>query len=201
MHGIYRQNFGFTDIVIGRKHADAPYDDGTAIWGDFDAQEIFGKLERRPEDQAGQGRLRRLLRFGRPRRSDGEPQGRKAGLHLRQGRPQDAAQRRDRSTRGSCGRARRRFWRKRWRGRHSFSKFSLRTLPGPGVAPWAFFCAVDSPLEWWASQFARAKCQCRLSRIPSRIRQCAFHCAIFVALGIAAVVAGYIAPFAQIRSL
>ena len=43
MHGIYRQNFGFTDIVIGRKHADAPYHDGTAIWGDFDAQEIFGK--------------------------------------------------------------------------------------------------------------------------------------------------------------
>jgi sulfate adenylyltransferase len=44
MHGIYRQNFGFTDIVIGRKHADAPYHDGTAIWGDFDAQEIFGRL-------------------------------------------------------------------------------------------------------------------------------------------------------------
>jgi sulfate adenylyltransferase len=44
MHGIYRQNFGFTDIVIGRKHADAPYHDGTAIWGDFDAQEIFQKL-------------------------------------------------------------------------------------------------------------------------------------------------------------
>jgi len=44
MHGIYRQNYGFTDIVIGRKHADAPYHDGTAIWGDFDAQEIFGKL-------------------------------------------------------------------------------------------------------------------------------------------------------------
>ena len=44
MHGIYRQNFGFTDIVIGRKHADAPYADGTAIWGDFDAQEIFDKL-------------------------------------------------------------------------------------------------------------------------------------------------------------
>jgi sulfate adenylyltransferase len=43
MHGIYRQNFGFTDIVIGRKHADAPYHDGTAIWGDFDAQEIFEK--------------------------------------------------------------------------------------------------------------------------------------------------------------
>lgn len=44
MHGIYRQNNGFTDIVIGRKHADAPFKDGTAIWGDFDAQEIFGKL-------------------------------------------------------------------------------------------------------------------------------------------------------------
>ncbi|MBX3413553.1 MAG: hypothetical protein KF708_12755 [Pirellulales bacterium] len=44
MHAIYRQNYGFTDIVIGRKHADAPYADGTAIWGDFDAQEIFNKL-------------------------------------------------------------------------------------------------------------------------------------------------------------
>jgi sulfate adenylyltransferase len=44
MHSIYRQNFGFTDIIIGRKHADAPYHDGTAIWGDFDAQEIFEKL-------------------------------------------------------------------------------------------------------------------------------------------------------------
>lgn len=45
MHAIYRQNYGFTDIVIGRKHADAPYHDGTAIWGDFDAQEIFEKLK------------------------------------------------------------------------------------------------------------------------------------------------------------
>lgn len=44
MHGIYRQNFGFTDIIIGRKHADAPYHDGTAIWGDFDAQKIFENL-------------------------------------------------------------------------------------------------------------------------------------------------------------
>ena len=44
MHGIYRQNFGFTDIIIGRKHADAPYHDGSAIWGDFDAQEIFNNL-------------------------------------------------------------------------------------------------------------------------------------------------------------
>lgn len=44
MHGIYRQNYGFSDIVIGRKHADAPYEDGSAIWGDFDAHEIFDKL-------------------------------------------------------------------------------------------------------------------------------------------------------------
>ncbi len=44
MHGIYRQNFGFTDIIIGRKHADAPYHDGTPIWGDFDAQAIFNNL-------------------------------------------------------------------------------------------------------------------------------------------------------------
>ncbi len=45
MHSIYRQNHGFTDIVIARKHADAPYDDGIPIWGDFDAQEIFNNLK------------------------------------------------------------------------------------------------------------------------------------------------------------
>ena len=45
MHSIYRQNFGFTDIVIGRKHADAPFHDGTPIWGDFDAQDIFDALK------------------------------------------------------------------------------------------------------------------------------------------------------------
>jgi len=44
MHAIYRQNYGFTDIIIGRKHADAPFDDGTPIWGDFDAQEKFEHL-------------------------------------------------------------------------------------------------------------------------------------------------------------
>jgi sulfate adenylyltransferase len=44
MHAIYRQNFGFTDLVIGRKHADAPYDDRSPIWGDFDAQEKFNRL-------------------------------------------------------------------------------------------------------------------------------------------------------------
>ena len=44
MHAIYRQNYGFTDIIIGRKHADAPYHDGEAIWGDFDAHAIFDQL-------------------------------------------------------------------------------------------------------------------------------------------------------------
>jgi len=44
MHGIYRQNFGFTDIIIGRKHADAPYDDGSDIWDPLDAQRIFDDL-------------------------------------------------------------------------------------------------------------------------------------------------------------
>ena len=44
MHAIYRQNMGYTNIVIGRKHADAPYHDGSPIWGDFDAQEIFDNL-------------------------------------------------------------------------------------------------------------------------------------------------------------
>jgi len=44
MHSIYRQNYGFSDIVIGRKHADAPYEDGSPIWGDFDAQEVFDQL-------------------------------------------------------------------------------------------------------------------------------------------------------------
>jgi sulfate adenylyltransferase len=52
MHGIYRQNLGFTDIVIGRKHADAPYDDGKADLGRLRRQEIFrtstGDLRIRP---------------------------------------------------------------------------------------------------------------------------------------------------------
>jgi len=44
MHAIYRQNLGLTHFIIGRKHADAPFDDKTPIWGDFDAQEIFRNL-------------------------------------------------------------------------------------------------------------------------------------------------------------
>jgi sulfate adenylyltransferase len=45
MHAIYRQNYGFSNLVIGRKHADAPFDDGSPIWGDFDAQQVFGELQ------------------------------------------------------------------------------------------------------------------------------------------------------------
>jgi sulfate adenylyltransferase len=51
MHGIYRQNYGFSDLVIGRKHADAPYEDGKPIWGDFDAQDVFDALPGRLEIQ------------------------------------------------------------------------------------------------------------------------------------------------------
>ncbi len=44
MHAIYRQNYGFSDIIIGRKHADAPYDDKTDIWDPLAAQRIFDEL-------------------------------------------------------------------------------------------------------------------------------------------------------------
>jgi sulfate adenylyltransferase len=45
MHSIYRQNFGFTDLIIGRKHADAPYDDGKDIWDGLAAQRKFDELK------------------------------------------------------------------------------------------------------------------------------------------------------------
>jgi len=45
MHAIYRQNHGFTDLIIGRRHADAPFDDKKQVWGDFDAQEKFDNLK------------------------------------------------------------------------------------------------------------------------------------------------------------
>jgi sulfate adenylyltransferase len=45
MHAIYRQNFGFTDLVIGRKHADAPFADGSDIWDGLAAQRKFDELK------------------------------------------------------------------------------------------------------------------------------------------------------------
>jgi sulfate adenylyltransferase len=45
MHAIYRQNFGFTDLIIGRKHADAPYFDGKDIWDGLAAQRKFDELK------------------------------------------------------------------------------------------------------------------------------------------------------------
>src|SRR5262249_35082080 len=36
---------GFTDIIIGRKHADAPYDDGKDIWDGLAAQRKFDELK------------------------------------------------------------------------------------------------------------------------------------------------------------
>jgi sulfate adenylyltransferase len=45
MHAVYRQNFGFTDLVIGRKHADAPFDDGKDIWDGLAAQRKFDELK------------------------------------------------------------------------------------------------------------------------------------------------------------
>ena len=78
MHAIYRQNYGFSDLVIGRKHADAPYEDGSPIWGDFDAQEIFDELKGELHLTSVQHRLRRLLRVARPGRSHREPSRREA---------------------------------------------------------------------------------------------------------------------------
>ena len=55
MHSIYRQNFGFSDIIIGRKHADAPYHDGTAD---------LGRLRRARDLRSPPGRPRRSARCG-----------------------------------------------------------------------------------------------------------------------------------------
>ncbi len=45
MHAIYRQNFGYTDIVIGRKHADAPFEDGKRHLGRPGGRGKFDELK------------------------------------------------------------------------------------------------------------------------------------------------------------
>ncbi len=92
MHGIYRQNMGYSHIVIGRKHADVPYSDGSNIWGDFDAQEIFGKLKGDLKITPVKVELCRLLRVVRPRRPHREAPRREAGVDLGQGRAEHAAE-------------------------------------------------------------------------------------------------------------
>ena len=62
MHAIYRQNFGFTDIVIGRKHADAPLRRRQGHLGRLGRPAQVRRTQGRPADQAGQSRLRGLLR-------------------------------------------------------------------------------------------------------------------------------------------
>ena len=110
MHGIYRQNFGFTDIVIGRKHADAPYHDGKAIWGDFDAQEIFdnlaGELKIKPCKVGFAAYYESLGRVDLMDNHEDE----KPVFDLRQGRCARSCQEGERpSIRASCGRRPRTF--------------------------------------------------------------------------------------------
>ena len=106
MHAIYRQNFGFTDIVIGRKHADAPYDDGKDIWDGLAAQRKFDELKGELLIQAGQGRLRGVLRGAGPGRAGRRvcAQGLQAGVDQRPRSAREAARRRAaRSARHAAG--------------------------------------------------------------------------------------------------
>ncbi|MHC4945401.1 MAG: adenylyl-sulfate kinase, partial [Planctomycetota bacterium] len=44
MHAIYRQNLGFTHLVVVPDHAGASFDDGTPLFGELDAQRKFKEL-------------------------------------------------------------------------------------------------------------------------------------------------------------
>jgi len=45
MHAIFRQNMGFTHIVLGPDHCNATFDDNTPLFGELAAQEKLQKLE------------------------------------------------------------------------------------------------------------------------------------------------------------
>ena len=144
MHAIYRQNFGFTDIIIGRKHADAPYHDGKPIWGDFDAQEIFnhlaGDLRSSPCGSASPPTTNRWAgstswRTTRRRSRCSFPARRFA-------RPWWKAAR---SIRGSCGRARRPFCTRPW-GKSSRGHPTTKTRVAP--IAWLSGCRRHRRLSW-----------------------------------------------------
>lgn len=44
MHAIYRQNHGYSHMVIGRRHAEASFDGGAQLWADSEAQKKFENL-------------------------------------------------------------------------------------------------------------------------------------------------------------
>lgn len=44
MHAIYRQNHGYSHMVVGRRYADAAFENGAQIWGDSEAQKKFENL-------------------------------------------------------------------------------------------------------------------------------------------------------------
>lgn len=88
MHAIYRQNLGFTHFIIGRKHADAPYDDKTQIWGDFDAQSIFqrlgGELSIKPINVGFAAYFEELGRVGLVEENAGKTQVNISGTRMRE---------------------------------------------------------------------------------------------------------------------
>ena len=109
MHAIYRQNFGFTDIVIGRKHADAPYDDGKDIWDGLAAQRKFDELKGDLQIKPVKVGFAAYLRGTGPRRAGGRvrAEGLQAGVDQRPRCCARSCGPANCPTRASCGRRRR----------------------------------------------------------------------------------------------
>jgi hypothetical protein len=103
MHAIYRQNHGFSHLVVGRKHADArsttrPRSGATSTPGDL------RQARREPPRRAREGRFRRILREHQPGGSHREPPRREALRDQRHEDPRAARGRRDAAREDSCGR-------------------------------------------------------------------------------------------------